>query len=267
MDPVMDPGRTQDVTVVSRCLTLWANHYLELYKKKTVITDLFYDLRSGELLLDLLVILFSCDSSKDSGQLTVGKLNNLTAVLALLQRERVSVDTELVTAGRILQGEVEPTLSLVWSIAFHYEARSTLAAISLPDPAQSPNIESLLTGWVRTVSPGASLSSSLLSDGVLLANLVLATRPNIVAITAALEFSSQARPKKIYSAISSQLKIPSFPVPAGPETADKRVAILHLLLVMKSLKPRITAEMVSGESESVIFLKATPTSSLLLRLR
>ena len=143
---------------------------------------------------------------------------------------------------------MEPTLSLVWSIAFHYEARTTLAAISLPDPAQSPNIESLLTGWVRTVSPGASLSSSsLLSDGVLLANLVLATRPNIVAITAALEFSSQARPNKIYSAISSQLKIPSFPVPAGPEAADKRVAILHLLLVMKSLKPRITAEMVSGK--------------------
>ena len=109
----MDPGRSQDVRLVARCLTLWANHYLELYKKKTVITDLFYDLRSGELLLDLLVILFSCDSSKDSGQLTVGKLNNLTAVLAILQRERVSVDTELVTAGRILQGEVEPTLAEV----------------------------------------------------------------------------------------------------------------------------------------------------------
>ena len=241
----MSAGRTQDVSLLARCLTLWANHYLDLHQRKTVITDLFYDLRSGEILLDLLLILFSCDSSKDSGQLTVGKLNNISAVLALLQRERVSVDTDLVTAGRILQGDLEPTLSLVWSIAFHYEARATLAAISLPDPAQPPNLESLLTGWVRTVRPGASLSSSsLLTDGVLLANLVLATRPNIVALTSALEFSSQARPNKIYSAISSQLRIPCLPV---AETADKRVTILHLLLVMKSLKPRITAEMVSGK--------------------
>ena len=250
MDPVMTPGPARDVRLMSRCLTLWANHYLDLHQKKTVITDLFYDLRSGEVLLDLLSILFSCDSSKDSGQLTVGKLNNLTAVLALLQRERVGVDPELVTAGRILQGELEPTLSLMWSLAFHYEARAVLAAVSLPDPAQPPNIESLLTGWVRTVKPGASLSSSLLADGVLLANLVLASRPNIVSITAALEFSSQARPNKIYSAISSQLQIPSFPVPAATDsadTADKKVAILHLLLVMKSLKPRITAEMVSGK--------------------
>ena len=254
MDPVMSPGRTQDVTQMSRCLTLWANHYLDLYYKKTVITDLFYDLRSGEILLDLLSIFFSCEATKDPGQLTVGKLNNLTSVLALLQRERVVVDPELVTAGRLLEGEVEPTLSLVWSLAFTYEARAALAALSLPDPAQPPNIESLLTGWVRTVSPGAALSSSsssssssLLSDGVILANLVLASRPNIVALTSALEYSSQARPSKIYSAISSQLKIPSFPVPAPAETVHKKVAILHLLLVMKSLKPRITAEMVSGK--------------------
>ena len=248
MDPLMSPERTQDVTQMSRCLTLWANHYLDLYNKKTVITDLFYDLRSGEILLDLLSILFSCEATKDPGQLTVGKLNNLTSVLALLQRERVVVDPELVTAGRILEGEVEPTLSLVWSLAFTYEARAALAALSLPDPAQPPNIESLLTGWVRTVSPGASLSSSsLLSDGVILANLVLASRPNIVALTSALEYSSQTRPSKIYSAISSQLKIPSFPVPAPGETVDKKVAILHLLLVMKSLQPRITAEMVSGK--------------------
>ena len=250
MDPLMSAGRTLDVTQMSRCLTLWANHYLDLYNKKTVITDLFYDLRSGEILLDLLSILFSCEATKDPGQLTVGKLNNLTSVLALLQRERVVVDPELVTAGRILEGEVEPTLSLVWSLAFTYEARAALAALSLPDPAQPPNIESLLTGWVRTVSPGASLSSSsssLLSDGVILANLVLASRPNIVALTSALEYSSQARPSKIYSAISSQLKIPSFPVPAPGETVDKKVAILHLLLVMKTLQPRITAEMVSGK--------------------
>ena len=86
---------------MSRCLTLWANHYLDLRDKKTVITDLFYDLRSGEILLDLLLILFSCDSTKDSGQLNIGKLNNISSALALLQKERVNVDSELVTAHKV----------------------------------------------------------------------------------------------------------------------------------------------------------------------
>ena len=230
---------------MSRCLTLWANHYLDLRDKKTVITDLFYDLRSGEILLDLLLILFSCDSTKDSGQLNVGKLNNISSALALLQKERVNVDRDLVTAHKVLQGDAEATLSLVWSIAFHYEARAALSVVSLPDTIHSPNIESLLTSWLRTVSPEADLATSSLSDGVSLANLVLASRPNIVSLTAALESSSASRPEKIYKAISSQLKIPSFPVPTS---VDKRMSVLQLLLVMKSLKPPITSEVLSGLS-------------------
>ena len=93
---------TEDTPHRARCLTLWANHYLHRQQKRTVITDLFYDLRSGEILLDLLLILFHCDCAKDSGQLNIGKLNNISSALALLQKERVSVDGDLVTAGRVL---------------------------------------------------------------------------------------------------------------------------------------------------------------------
>ena len=241
---------TEDTPHRARCLTLWANHYLLRQQKRTVITDLFYDLRSGEILLDLMLILFNCDCTKDSGQLNIGKLNNISSVLALLQKERVSVDGDLVTAGRVLQGHVEATLGLVWSLAFHYEARATLAVLELPNTIHSPNIESLISCWLRSVSPGTDLTSFNLSDGVGLANLVLASRPNIVSLAAALEASSEARSEKIFKAISGQLKIPELPVATS---VDKRMSILLLLLVMKSLKPRITFEALSGNRSFILY--------------
>ena len=87
------------------------------------------------------------------------------------------------------------------------------------------------------------LATSSLSDGVVLANLVLASRPNIVSLTAALESSSALRPEKIYKAISNHLEIPAL---AGTGTVDKKMSVLQLLLVMRSLKPIITMEMLSG---------------------
>ena len=230
------------------CLTSWINH--QLRPRHKIVTDLLYDLRSGDLLLDLVNSLHDGDQLvqvQDTGGLSMAKTANIATVLFHLQRERVRFDTDLVTAQLLIEGHKEATLHLVWAVAFHYESRAALGSICLPSQLSSPNMEHILMAWVTKVCPRVSNLTSDLADGQVLANLVLSSKPSMIGLTSLTENSSSSwdMSGRIVSIISDQLNIPPL-LQSLPKTPDKKVTILYLLCLAKTLGPNITAEMITG---------------------
>ena len=231
------------------CLTSWINH--QLRPRQKIVTDLLYDLRSGDLLLDLVNSLHHGDQLvqvQDTGGLSMAKMANITTVLSHLQRERVKLDTDLVTAQLLIEGHKEATIHLVWAIAFHYETRAALGSIRLPSQLSSPNMEVILMAWVTQVCPHVSNLTSDFADGQVLAKLVLSSKHSMIGLTSLTENSSSSSDisGRIVSIINEQLNLPPL-LQFLPQIPDKKVTILYLLCLAKTLGPNITAEMIAGE--------------------
>ena len=107
-------------------------------------------------------------------------------------------------------------------------------------------LQVLVLAWARSVCPRVTNLTLDWADGRVLASLVLAARPDLLGLAAALESGRDAAEvaRAVVSVIAAKLGVaPLLPLPECP---DKRVTLLYLLRLAAVLRPTITSEMLSG---------------------
>lgn len=107
------------------------------------ITDLFYDLRDGIVLLTVLEVLTQKPIKRERGHLRVHQLSNVTIVLNVLREQRVKLVN--INNVDVVDGNAKITLALVWSIIMHWQFNKVVA----PELRHVSNMEKSLLAWCR----------------------------------------------------------------------------------------------------------------------
>jgi dystrophin len=145
--------------------------------KETAVTDLFYDLRDGLVLLSVLEVLTGKKIRRERGSLRVHQLANVNAVLSMLRENRV----KLVNIGTvdIVDGNSKITLALVWAVILHWQFDKVLGA----GLQHVSNLERSLLDWCRRSSAKLGVVvkdfTSSFQDGLAFAAIVHAHRPHL----------------------------------------------------------------------------------------
>ena len=111
--------------------------------KVTTVTDLFYDLRDGLVLLSVLEALTGRKMRRERGNLRVHQLSNVNNLLSLLRENKV----KLVNIGTadIVDGNPKITLALVWAVILHWQFHKVLGE----GLQHVSNLERSLLEWCR----------------------------------------------------------------------------------------------------------------------
>ena len=104
-----------------------------------------------------------------------------------------------------------------------------------------------MMAWVRSHFSDVNNFTEDLSDGSVLAKLVLLYSPSMIALSSLMESEApiDSKASRIVSIISDKLSIP--PLLQLPLVPEKRVTLLFLLLLAKELHPNISLEMIEGK--------------------
>lgn len=112
-------------------------------KKIGRVTDLFFDLRDGHILLEVLEILTKKKVKRERGSLRVHKLSNVAIVLKVLRENQVKLVN--INNVEIVDGNPKITLALVWSIILHWQFNKVLGS----EIQHVSNLEKSLLAWCR----------------------------------------------------------------------------------------------------------------------
>ena len=226
-----------------KTFSAWINRKLEKCGSGRRVTDLYYDLRDGHVLLSLLETLTGSHMARETGGLRVHHLANTAAVLGCLQRQRVAVPG--INNVAVVDGHPAMTLDLVWAIILHWQFHQTLVDSSLPPGLANSNVEKILLAWCRQ-----SLSSSPLpdhaplrnfttdwADGLAFAGVLLAHSPNIVGPETVLDKAPEPRLGLVFRLAESHLGIPCLLEPADlcRGAVDRKCVLLYVMCLFAAL--------------------------------
>jgi hypothetical protein len=165
--------------IQKKTFTKWINSQLERSREsRTSVTDLYYDLRDGRVLLEVLEVLAGRKMPRERGSLRIHQLSNVTTALKSIRDEqRVSLVN--ISASDIVDGNPKMTLALVWNLVLCYQFHKVLKTIPLSD------LERALLAWCRKSVAGASPSvpitdfSRSFNDGLAFNAILHNYRPNL----------------------------------------------------------------------------------------
>ncbi|CAB4069406.1 Dystonin,Spectrin beta chain, non-erythrocytic 1,Spectrin beta chain, non-erythrocytic 2,Plectin,Microtubule-actin cross-linking factor 1,Microtubule-actin cross-linking factor 1, isoforms 1/2/3/5,Spectrin beta chain [Lepeophtheirus salmonis] len=137
----MSSGTRKDEKVQKKTFGKWIN--AQLAGRGIVITDLYYDLRDGHVLLELLGVLTNRSFVKEKGKLRVHHLGNAYTILSIL---KVRNKVKLVNINNVdlVDGNPKITLALVWSIIVHWQFRDVMKESIVKG---SSGLEKILLAW------------------------------------------------------------------------------------------------------------------------
>ena len=146
-------GGDDRVDVQKKTFGKWLNSQLATVPpgppgRVTTVTDLFYDLRDGVVLLSVLEALTGKKMRRERGNLRVHQLSNVNNLLSLLREHKV----KLVNIGTadIVDGNPKITLALVWAVILHWQFNKVLKGEGLQHVS---NLERSLLEWCRRFVP------------------------------------------------------------------------------------------------------------------
>ena len=130
----------------------WINSQLASAKRpdEETVTDLYYDLRDGRVLISVLEILTGKTLKRERGSLRVHQLSNLNTVFSVLRENRVKI----VNIGNvdIVDGNAKITLALVWAIILHWQFNKVIGE----GAHHVSNLEKSLLAWCRQATSSYS---------------------------------------------------------------------------------------------------------------
>ena len=122
----------------------WINSQLASKGRKEFVTDLYYDLRDGHVLLSILEVLTCRTLRRERGDLRVHRLSNISAVLGVLRENKVKLVN--INNVDIVDGSPKITLALVWAIILHWQFHDVMKSIGALNVS---NLERALMAWCR----------------------------------------------------------------------------------------------------------------------
>ena len=164
--------------IQKKTMTKWINSQLERSGHRTSVTDLYYDLRDGRVLLELVETLTGKKMSREKGSLRIHMLSNVTTALkAVRDEQRVSLVN--ISASDIVDGNPKMTLALVWNLVLCYQFHKVLKTLPLSD------LERALLAWCRKAVSGADPPVPITDftrsffDGIAFNAILYKFRPNL----------------------------------------------------------------------------------------
>ncbi|CAL4088021.1 unnamed protein product, partial [Meganyctiphanes norvegica] len=135
--------------VQKKTFAKWINSQLAKGQHPPV-TDLFYDLRDGTRLLQLLEVLTEKSYKREKGRMRVHHLNNVSRALGILEEHKVKLIN--ISNEHIVDGSAKLTLGLVWAIILHWQVQGILKDVMAD--LQQTNLEKTLLAWCRQTTKG-----------------------------------------------------------------------------------------------------------------
>lgn len=165
--------------IQKKTLTKWINSQLERSPgHRFSVTDLFYDLRDGRVLIELIEILTGKKIQRERGSLRIHMLSNVTTALKTVRDEqRVSLVN--ISASDIVDGSPKMTMALVWNLVLCYQFHKVLKTLPLSD------LERALLAWCRKAvassNPPIAINDFTKSfqDGIAFNAILHNFRPNL----------------------------------------------------------------------------------------
>ena len=165
-----------------KTFTKWINSQLDKSpdqkSRRLSVTDLYYDLRDGRVLLEVLEVLTGKKMPRERGSLRIHQLSNVTTALKSIRDEqRVSLVN--ISASDIVDGNAKMTLALVWNLVLCYQFHKVLKTLPLSD------MERALLVWCRKsvadVRPAIVVAdfSRSFNDGMAFNAILHHYRPNL----------------------------------------------------------------------------------------
>ena len=145
-------------------------------KPPPVVTDLFYDLRDGLVLLSVLEALTGKKIRRERGMLRVHQLSNVNSALSVLRENKV----KLVNIGTadIVDGNAKITLALVWAVILHWQFDKVLGGLQ-----HVSNLERSLLEWCRRSAGALGVVvvdfTTSFQDGLAFNAIVNCHKPNL----------------------------------------------------------------------------------------
>ena len=182
--------------IQKKTFTKWINSQLEKSSAskggRISVTDLFYDLRDGRVLLEVLEVVTGKKIPRERGSLRIHQISNVTTALkAIRDEQRVSLVN--ISAVDIVDGNPKMTLALVWNLVLCYQFHKVLKTLPLSD------MERALLAWCRKsvsgMKPAIPITdfSRSFSDGLAFNAILHNYRPNLFDMDLVLSKTPLAR--------------------------------------------------------------------------
>ena len=201
--------------------------------KVTTVTDLFYDLRDGLVLLSVLEALTGKKMRRERGNLRVHQLSNVNNILSLLRENKV----KLVNIGTvdIVDGNPKITLALVWAVILHWQFNKVLGE----GLQHVSNLERSLLEWCRKSAgalgvPVRDFTASF-QDGLAFAAIVHCHRPHLFDFDDVRRRSPAERLDLAFGVIEKHLGITRLLDPEDLVKPDKKSVMTYLMCVYEVL--------------------------------
>ena len=232
-------GGDDRVDVQKKTFGKWLNSQLATVPpgppgRVTTVTDLFYDLRDGLVLLSVLEALTGKKMRRERGNLRVHQLSNVNNLLSLLREHKV----KLVNIGTadIVDGNPKITLALVWAVILHWQFNKVLGE----GLQHVSNLERSLLEWCRRSAgalgvPVADFTASF-QDGLAFAAIVHCHRPHLFDFEAVRRRMTPAeRLDLAFGAIEKHLGITRLLDPEDLVKPDKKSVMTYLMCMYEVL--------------------------------
>ena len=201
--------------------------------KVTTVTDLFYDLRDGLVLLSVLEALTGKKMRRERGNLRVHQLSNVNNILSLLRENKV----KLVNIGTvdIVDGNPKITLALVWAVILHWQFNKVLGE----GLQHVSNLERSLLEWCRRSAgalgvPVSDFTASF-QDGLAFAAIVHCHRPHLFDFEEVWRRPPAERLDLAFGVIEKHLGITRLLDPEDLAKPDKKSVMTYLMCMYEVL--------------------------------
>uniref|UniRef100_K7E389 Spectrin repeat containing nuclear envelope protein 2 n=1 Tax=Monodelphis domestica TaxID=13616 RepID=K7E389_MONDO len=111
-----------------KTFTCWINSQLAKHNPPSVITDLFTDIKKGQVLLDLLEVLSGQQLAREKGSNTFQCRSNIEHALTFLKKQSIKLINIHVTD--IAEGNPSIILGLIWTIILHFHIEEVAWTLS-----------------------------------------------------------------------------------------------------------------------------------------
>ncbi|KAI8437242.1 hypothetical protein MSG28_011628 [Choristoneura fumiferana] len=260
-----DDDEREDVQ--KKTFAKWINSQL-VKNGKPLVSDLFSDLRDGEVLLSLLEILTAQQYKRERGRMRVHHVNNVSTALRALAAAGVRLVN--ISSSDVVDGNPKLILGLVWSIILHWQVQYHLK--DLMTELQQTSLERTLLAWCRAHTQGYAGVDVVnftwsWADGLALNALLHRWRPALFAWEALAARAPRDRLDHAFALAHDYLGIDRLLDPEDVDTPnpDKKSIMMYLMCLFQSLPHAADASRRRARPRRTAASRTRPTTASLPR--
>lgn len=234
----------------------WINSQLP----ESAVTDLYFDLRDGHVLLSILEVLTGSTLRREKGSLRVHRLSNTATVISVLRENRVKLVN--INNVDIVDGSPKITLALVWAIILHWQFKNVM-------PSKVSNLERALLAWARQATaeypdiPDPIDFTSSWSDGLVFNAVLHRFRPSLFDLEQIKAKTATARLEFAFRMVQQHLGVAQLLDPEDVYRTPDKKSIMTYVMCLFQVLPHDDIDMENLQDLSIASDPGLKTESLI----